>query len=396
MTTRTTPAGTSRKPEARPEPLSVATWLVAVAFLLLACADARRDVHFGLDSQLVWQGVRDYLRHRPVDLPYLPSSLLLLAPIGLLPLGALKLLALALTASAFIVSSCATGRLAGKGSFGTLSATSLIVVSASGVGRNALLLSNFGLAVQAGLALTIVLACMGKWRAAAIVFTMACCIKPNIAPAGLIFVAARRWRLVTLIAAGFAATNLIGALLLADRARYLQLAAGFAFGRKASSRPGASLTASDNFAISVSGPGLRIPSPAVTSLRVLVVAAAIVCVVRAWRSCGNPMSLAILALAPVLAIFLAGGLAETHYALAAIPLAGLLILSHDVAVASLAAIGSWLIFYAGRIPEQISTAERLTIGVLLLLAASVLAVTRAGARAAAETPTPSAQHADTP
>ena len=354
------------------ESLPVALWLVAACFLFLACVDAHRNVHFGLDSELVWRGVRSFVDHRPVDLFYLPSSLVLLAPFELLPLGAAKLLALAVTAASFVVTSCAAGKLAGRGAFGALSAVVLIVMSASAIGRSALVLSNVGLAVQAALAVVLVLASLGRWRAAAVIFTIACCIKPNVAPAGLIFVACKQWRSVGTIVLGFAATNLLGLVLLTDVSHYVGKVVTFATTARGSIGS-VSLTAANNFAVSVSGPGLRVPSIAITITRILVLVAAVFVIRKTWSPSPSREQLTSLAITPVLANFLAGGLAEPHYALVAMPLAAILFLSPDVIVASLAALGSWFILYGGRIPEQISIAERLTIGALLLIVAMLWA-----------------------
>lgn len=373
MLTETEATDKSTSKRRRIESLSVAVWLVAACFLFLACVDAQRNaLAFGLDAELVWRGVRSFVDHRPVDLPYLPSSLVLLAPFGFLPLGAAKLLALGVTAASFVVTSCAAGKLAGRGAFGPLSAVVLIAMSASEVGKSALSLSNVGLAVQAALAVVLVLASVGRWRTAAVIFTIACCIKPNIAPAGLIFIACKQWRSIGIIVSGFAAANVLGLVLLTDVSHYVGNMVTFVTTGRGSIGTN-SLPAAYNFALSVSGPELRIPSIAVTIMRVLVVVATLVVIRQMWSQTPSREQISLLAITPILAIFLAGGLAEPHYALLAAPLAAILVLSPDVIVASLAALGSWFILYAGHIPKLNSIAERLTIGVLLLIVATVWA-----------------------
>lgn len=350
----------------RRAPLLATTWTVAALFLWVGLVDATHSGKYAIDSELVRRAVGDFVGHRPVDLPYVPSAYFVLAPMRLLSRAVSEPAFLLLTAAALAFSVCATGRLLGRGWFGLPSAVGVVVVAWSLPARDALVVDNLGLLVQAALVGVLLLGTGGRWRWATVVFALACCVKPHIAPAGLVLLLDRRWREAAAVVGTFVGLNLLALLLLVDRGDYLHHALGFVAAGKGASHY--------NLALLSSMRGLGLPAEVVLGLRVLVVAAAAYAVLLLAPRPVGPRRLVLLTTLPVVALMLAGGLAEDHYSLVTVPLVAMALLEGSRAAGVVAAAGVWLLGYAGPTPLPGVPKDRMGLGLLVVFAAGLLLV----------------------
>ncbi|MFF0738664.1 glycosyltransferase 87 family protein [Streptomyces chartreusis] len=208
-------------------PASWHLWVVLAAVLgAVVARTARLTSDGGMDNAIVVRAARVWLAGgSPYDDPhflYLPSAVVAAAPWAAVPRGVLSVLVPVLVAGCLVGGWVCALRLHGVALRSRFAALGLIGLAAGFAPfAHLVLLGNWTATAALALPLAVLLLGRGRWLAAGLVLGAAVALKPLLAPMGLLFVFARRWRGLAWPAGVPAAASAGAALLLPDPAGFL-------------------------------------------------------------------------------------------------------------------------------------------------------------------------------
>lgn len=181
-------------------PASWHLWVVLGAVLgAVVARTARLTSDGGMDNAIVVRAARVWLAGgSPYDDPhflYLPSAVVAAAPWATVPRGVLSVLVPVLVAGCLVGGWVCALRLHGVALRSRFAALGLIGLAAGFAPfAHLVLLGNWTATAALALPLAVLLVGRGRWAAAGLVLGAAVALKPLLAPMGLLFVFARRWR----------------------------------------------------------------------------------------------------------------------------------------------------------------------------------------------------------
>ncbi|MFG1667973.1 glycosyltransferase family 87 protein [Streptomyces sp. Y7] len=281
---------------------------------------ARLTSNGGMDNAIVVKAARVWLAGgSPYDDPhflYLPSAVVAAAPWTVVPRSALSVLVPLLVTGCLVGGWVCALRLHGvplRSRFAALGLIGLAVGFAPFA--HLVLLGNWTATAALALPLAVLLVGRGRWVAAGLVLGAAVALKPLLAPVGLLFVFARRWRGLTWMAGVPAAASAGAALLLPDPAGFFTRTLPFllrgddGFVRLYEASPLAVL------------PRLGVPGAGAALLAFAMAAVGVGCAYRRWRAGdAGPLRPAETAALLMLSAFLVSRPSYDHYLLVVVPL----------------------------------------------------------------------------
>ncbi|MBM9504574.1 glycosyltransferase family 87 protein [Actinacidiphila acididurans] len=274
----------------------------------------------GMDNQVVARAARIFLDggspYADKRFLYLPSSVLLAVPEAELGPAAVRVLAPILVAALVLLGWWAALRI-----FGVSARSRLAVGVAGGLAyfapfRSELYLGNWTAVSAAALPVSLLYAARGRWTAAAAVIGAAVAVKPMLVPIALLFVLARQWRpLAVLAAIPLGASGLAGLAMTHPVLLFTRTFPFLLHGQDSFARPyDASLTA-------ILG-RLGLAQPASALLAGFLAAAGLWAARTRWRRPGGDERLRLVETATMLmlATFVVARPAFLHYVLVVLPL----------------------------------------------------------------------------
>ncbi|MEU6120491.1 glycosyltransferase family 87 protein [Streptomyces sp. NPDC047123] len=295
-------------------------WVLAV---VLGAAVVRTGMHApdgGMDNAIVVRAADAWLAGRSPyadrHFLYLPGAVLAAVPQALLPTAVVRYLVPAGVSAGLVVGWACALRIHGVAWRSRFAAYGLLALALGFAPFGHLVqLGNWTVGSAAALPLALLLACRGRWVAAALVIGAAVAVKPLLAPVVLLFVLARRWRALA-VAVGVPAVVSVGAaLLMPDPAGFFTRTLPFllrgedSFVRLYEASPSAVLAR------------LGVPQAGATLLAGCAALAGLWCAWRRWeRGDAGPARVVDCAVMLMLSAFLVSRPSYDHYLLVVLPL----------------------------------------------------------------------------
>jgi arabinofuranan 3-O-arabinosyltransferase len=348
----------------------------------------------GYDTIPIWRAVHALLTNSQIytergagDFLYLPSSLLMLLPLGALDLSVAKALLFFTNIAAILLSTALLLRVFGFRVVGLAGAIALCGLSFAWPVFFTLGAGNIDSLVLLGFVLSLIAAENGSWTAAGIFFGLSIALKPVLVPALVVFALYRHWR--GLAAAVLVPCFLSGIVVLAapeSRAYFSHALPLLWHGQNLEIQ---------HVSISLKSIGERlgVPQPVTNVVRLGVFCAACALIWRRSRSSATePQRLVELSTVALVAGFLLSTFAFPFYGVYLVPLAVSAAtpssyVHHWVTWAALYCVGAKEAWQLDRFPDRLNDvlSARVTFGFLLVLVAIYLGIRRAEAAAPAVT-----------